>query len=101
MCELMIYYWRMSDNKCDYCGKEVYLPFRCPYCGGKFCEEHRLPENHNCPSLKEKRIVPYSSVVHSDDQVIRTRISRNVNVEKMLLIVLAVLSIIALIISFL
>ncbi len=38
--------------KCDYCGKEVALPFICPYCGGKFCVEHHLPENHNCPGLK-------------------------------------------------
>jgi len=38
--------------KCDYCGKEVYLPYRCKYCGGLFCVEHHLPENHNCPNLK-------------------------------------------------
>ena len=35
--------------KCEYCGKEVLLPFRCHFCGGYFCLEHRLPENHNCP----------------------------------------------------
>ncbi|MCD6360731.1 MAG: site-2 protease family protein [Armatimonadetes bacterium] len=34
--------------KCDYCGKDEYLPFRCKYCGGYFCSEHRLPEMHNC-----------------------------------------------------
>lgn len=38
--------------KCDYCGKEVYLPYRCKYCGGVFCVEHHLPENHACPNLK-------------------------------------------------
>jgi len=38
--------------KCDYCGKEVALPFKCPYCGGKFCIEHHLPENHECPGLQ-------------------------------------------------
>jgi len=37
--------------KCQKCGKEVALPFRCPYCGGYFCAEHRLPENHDCPGL--------------------------------------------------
>ncbi|GEM_PF-59917 len=36
--------------KCDFCGKEDYLPFRCRNCGGYFCIEHRLPENHNCTS---------------------------------------------------
>lgn len=34
--------------KCEFCGKEDYLPFKCRYCGGYFCIEHRLPENHNC-----------------------------------------------------
>ena len=45
---------------CDKCGKEVALPFKCSYCGGAFCGEHRLPENHDCkapaaagPSEKE------------------------------------------------
>ena len=37
--------------KCEKCGKEVALPFRCPYCGGYFCAEHRLPENHDCPRM--------------------------------------------------
>ncbi len=39
--------------RCDYCGKEVVLPFRCKYCGGKFCAEHHLPENHECPGLSK------------------------------------------------
>ena len=25
------------------------MPFKCPYCNGYFCTEHRLPENHACP----------------------------------------------------
>jgi len=37
--------------KCGVCGKELVLPFKCPYCGGYFCAEHRLPEKHNCPGL--------------------------------------------------
>ena len=35
--------------KCDVCGKDEYMPFRCKYCGGYFCSEHRLPEMHDCP----------------------------------------------------
>ncbi len=35
------------------------MPFQCPYCGGQFCSEHRLPENHNCARL---------SVAHSQRQ---------------------------------
>ena len=34
--------------KCDFCEKEVLLPFECKFCGGKFCVEHRLVENHSC-----------------------------------------------------
>lgn len=41
--------------KCDKCGKEIFLPFRCPYCGGYFCSEHRLPENHDCPRMELAR----------------------------------------------
>jgi Zn-dependent protease len=35
--------------KCQQCGAETYMPFRCSYCGAYFCGEHRLPENHSCP----------------------------------------------------
>lgn len=42
--------------KCQACDQEVDLPFRCPYCGGGFCSQHRLPENHACPRLDQARI---------------------------------------------
>ena len=35
--------------ECQLCKKGVALPFKCPYCSGYFCPEHRLPENHACP----------------------------------------------------
>ena len=37
--------------KCAYCGKEEVLPFKCQYCQGLFCSEHRLPENHACTRI--------------------------------------------------
>jgi hypothetical protein len=37
--------------KCEHCGEEVALPYKCSFCGGYFCVEHRLPENHDCSSL--------------------------------------------------
>lgn len=40
--------------KCDYCGDDVYLPFRCSYCGGYFCSKHRLPEFHDCTGLHRR-----------------------------------------------
>jgi len=41
--------------KCQKCQKEVFLPFRCQYCGDYFCSEHRLPENHECPRIEHAR----------------------------------------------
>ena len=35
--------------KCQHCGDDVVLPFRCNYCGGSFCGDHRIPERHACP----------------------------------------------------
>jgi Zn-dependent protease len=42
--------------KCQKCQKEVFLPFKCPYCGDYFCSEHRLPENHECPQMEQARM---------------------------------------------
>lgn len=41
---------------CHQCNAEVYIPFRCPYCGNFFCAEHRLPENHNCQEIWKAKI---------------------------------------------
>ena len=37
--------------KCAYCGRTVYLPYKCNYCGQYFCDDHRLPFNHDCPGI--------------------------------------------------
>ena len=29
------------------------LPFVCSWCGGTFCLDHRLPEQHDCKKLKK------------------------------------------------
>jgi Zn-dependent protease len=42
--------------KCQKCGEEIFLPFKCHYCGGCFCAEHRLPENHECPEIEFARV---------------------------------------------
>jgi len=41
---------------CEKCGKETFLPFRCQYCGGHFCSDHRLPENHECSRMDLARM---------------------------------------------
>jgi hypothetical protein len=38
-------------NGCHLCGESTNKngpPYRCAYCGELVCQEHRLPENHNC-----------------------------------------------------
>jgi Zn-dependent protease len=41
---------------CQKCGREEPLPFRCPFCGGYFCPEHRLPEAHDCTEAWQVKI---------------------------------------------
>ncbi len=35
-------------GRCDLCGKNEDMPFRCRYCGGQFCADHCLPPSHRC-----------------------------------------------------
>jgi len=39
--------------KCDQCGEHENMPYRCRHCGGTYCGNHRLPENHECPGLDQ------------------------------------------------
>jgi len=39
--------------KCDQCGSHENMPYNCQHCGGTYCSEHRLPENHACPGLEQ------------------------------------------------
>jgi Zn-dependent protease len=41
--------------KCEKCQSEIFLPFKCPYCGHYYCPNHRLPENHNCTHMQQAR----------------------------------------------
>jgi Zn-dependent protease len=50
--------------KCEICGKEENLPFKCNYCNNVFCNLHRLPINHSCSSLKE--YVNKKNMMHGD-----------------------------------
>lgn len=38
---------------CDECGTHVDMPYNCRRCGGAYCGEHRLPENHDCAGLDD------------------------------------------------
>ena len=55
----------MSDREkaiCYVCGKEVEMPFRCNYCNLTFCDEHRLPESHNCINLPDREWFAYKKM---------------------------------------
>lgn len=43
--------------ECEICG-EVTFTNACNQCDGKFCEQHMLPENHNCPGLLGEKLSP-------------------------------------------
>jgi hypothetical protein len=47
----------MTGDFCDNmnCAESGFLNYTCNYCERKFCSNHRLPENHDCPSLWGKK----------------------------------------------
>ena len=48
-----------QGNVCRHCGRSIrIMPYICRYCGGSFCPDHRLPENHDCERLKRISHVP-------------------------------------------
>lgn len=50
--------YRNNIKECDFCSQKINLltMFFCPYCKKSFCENHYLPEKHNCLNPK----LPYS-----------------------------------------
>ena len=47
---------------CFFCQKETEIPFQCPFCNNYYCEEHRLPENHQCVQLPEREWDTFSKI---------------------------------------
>jgi predicted nucleic acid binding AN1-type Zn finger protein len=43
-----------ASSHCNYCLQPTPLPYQCSRCEGWYCQEHRLPEKHNCPEEKRK-----------------------------------------------
>lgn len=40
-----------TSGACAKCREKVTMPFRCKFCEGIYCSEHRLPENHDCDAI--------------------------------------------------
>ena len=50
-------------TRCDFCGKKIEgMPFNCWRCGGSFCGDHRLPENHACIGVYHWTQVPKPTI---------------------------------------
>ena len=88
--------------KCEYCGKEVDLPFECKFCGGYFCVEHRLPENHNCPcqpprtplghwKAKKAPMVRTEKIFPSPSPITEEKTRKGRNLGKVVITLLAVM----------
>jgi hypothetical protein len=43
-----------ASSHCNYCLQPTPLPYHCSRCEGWYCQDHRLPEEHNCPEGKRK-----------------------------------------------
>ncbi|MDR0459838.1 MAG: hypothetical protein LBH62_00115 [Nitrososphaerota archaeon] len=54
--------------KCQICGIDTVMPYSCPYCGGQFCSQHRLPENHTCPQISRARTQRQNTVKETMNQ---------------------------------
>jgi hypothetical protein len=80
------------------CGREEFLPYKCSYCGGTFCTEHRLPENHDCPALSGNSYwnVPVK-VKRSETKARRSFKISNYGINNTIIIICAVLFFISLI----
>jgi hypothetical protein len=42
----------MDSGVCGVCEAEAEMAYRCNYCDGVFCGEHRLPEDHDCDGVE-------------------------------------------------
>lgn len=59
---------RKNSNKCDFCGEEELLHFKCPFCSGNYCGSHRLPENHSCPNFSPQTpLGQWKSKAHKEE----------------------------------
>jgi len=52
--EIQVATMGFASSQCNYCLNPTPLPYRCSRCGGWYCENHRLPEQHNCPGEERK-----------------------------------------------
>ncbi len=51
-----------NKKTCNFCGiaasQDSWLLFRCNYCGGHYCADHRLPPYHGCAKIEHWKARP-------------------------------------------
>ncbi|MCX6648492.1 MAG: AN1-type zinc finger protein [Candidatus Bathyarchaeota archaeon] len=71
---------------CKVCNIKTDIPFKCPFCGELFCEEHRLPEAHKCTGLPEKSWDTYkllkTGVPNIEPQIIAPTIKEQPSIDE-------------------
>lgn len=61
---------------CYYCGKEVEILYRCPFCNVQYCADHRLPEQHNCSKMPDRSWDSYRDLRTGRYSVLRGKESK-------------------------
>lgn len=61
---------------CSNCNQSDGITYTCSYCNEKYCSTHRLPEKHNCPSLKNDDEIKSPSLKSSSSDTGRNEESR-------------------------
>ena len=50
---------------CEYCGEDFNVIFTCRLCGGKFCKNHKNPDDHGCPSKKSDLLEKFDTNIEN------------------------------------
>ena len=76
---------------CEVCNIEANFSFICPECGGRFCKEHRKPEDHDCPEIQapleisvEEQTVPSPVLDSSTSDHVPDEVDERIDLEEVL-----------------
>lgn len=71
---------RKISDKCEMDGcPNIGYYYPCSYCGKYFCENHRLPPQHNCVNIQQwkEKPVPTIGIIYTQEGAIFTNESNN------------------------
>ena len=74
---------------CNYCKTQTNVTYKCPKCGNHNCNEHRLPETHECKTIKKihyqlisKKIEKETKIETNIDPVPKDKVAHIENKEE-------------------